>query len=81
MLLDITKVQYVTEYKLILTFENGERKMVDLKDRLNGPIFESLRDIDKFKLVYVDSNLGTISWPNGADKAPETLYKIGKAID
>lgn len=77
MLLDIIDVEYQSEYKLTLTFENGEKKRVDLKDRLNGPIFEPLKKIDYFKKVFVDKNLGTIAWPNGADKAPDTLYQIG----
>ncbi len=42
MLLDIIDVKYVSEYTLLLTFENGERKKVDFKNRLNGPIFEPL---------------------------------------
>jgi hypothetical protein len=77
MLLDIIDVQYESGYSLILTFENGERKKADLKDRLIGPIFEPLKNIDYFKQVYVDRELGTIAWPNGADKAPDTLYEIG----
>jgi hypothetical protein len=77
MLLDVIKVVYNSGYKLIVIFENGEEKLVDLKDRLIGPVFEPLKDINYFKKVYVDKESGTIAWPNGADKAPETLYEIG----
>ena len=80
MLLDVIKVLYISDYKLILTFENGERKLVDLRERLIGPIFEPLKDVNYFKKVYVDKELGTIAWPNGADKAPETLYEIGQTV-
>jgi hypothetical protein len=80
MLLDIISVTYVADYKLILLFENGEKRLVDLKDRLIGPIFEPLQDVNYFKSVYVDKELGTIAWPNGADKAPETLYRIGQPV-
>lgn len=80
MLLDIINVVYVNEYKLIVFFENGEKRLVDLKDRLKGPIFEPLKDLNYFKSVFVDKELGTIAWPNGADKAPETLYEIGQPI-
>ncbi len=81
MLLDIINVEYVSDYTLIVTFENGERKKTDLKDRLSGPIFEPLKNKDFFKQVFVDKNLGTIAWPNGADKAPDTLYTIGINCD
>jgi hypothetical protein len=37
-------------------------------------IFAPLRDPDFFAKVELDSELGTISWPNGADVAPETLH-------
>ena len=77
MLLDIIDVKCLSDYKLLLTFENGERRKVDLEDRLSGPIFEPLKNKAYFKQVYVDPELGTIAWPNGADKAPDTLYKIG----
>jgi hypothetical protein len=79
-LLDIIKVVYSSGYKLIVTFENGEEKLVDLNDRLIGPIFELLKDVNYFKTVYVDKESGTIAWPNGADIAPETLYKIGLPV-
>lgn len=80
MLLDIIDVKYLSDYKLVLTFENNERKIVDLRDRLNGPIFEPLKDINYFKKVFVNNETGTIAWPNGADKAPETMYDIGVPI-
>jgi hypothetical protein len=80
MLVDIIDVKHKQDYQLILTFENGEKKLVDLKDRLSGPIFEPLKDIEFFKKVYVDVELGTIAWPNGADKAPDVLYKIGLGL-
>lgn len=80
MLLDIIDVSYLSGYKLILTFENGEKKLVDLENRLEGPIFAPLKDLSYFKRVYVDKELGTIAWPNGADKAPDMLYKISLPI-
>jgi hypothetical protein len=37
-------------------------------------VFEPLRDPAYFARVELDDDLGSISWPNGADIAPETLH-------
>jgi hypothetical protein len=38
-------------------------------------VFEPLKDINKFKRFYVSD--WTIEWENGADFAPESLYRMG----
>ncbi|MCP4371081.1 MAG: DUF2442 domain-containing protein [Deltaproteobacteria bacterium] len=75
--IEVTKVIYLEGYTLLLTFSTGEQKVVDLQDRLNGEIFEPLRNLEYFKQVTVDLDLGTICWSNEADFAPDTLYNIG----
>ena len=34
-----------------------------------------LKDPDYFAKAFVDEELGTVCWPNGADIAPERLYE------
>jgi len=38
-------------------------------------VFEPLQDVDYFAKVSVDSEPGTVVWPNGADLAPEVLHE------
>ena len=45
-LLWVTKAEYADEYKLLLTFNNGVIKLVDLKSSLYGEVFEPLKDIE-----------------------------------
>lgn len=72
---DVVEVRYVREYIVWLRFQDGTSGEVDIQPSFRGPVFEPLRDIEFFKSVRVDSEIGTIVWPNGADVAPETLYE------
>ncbi len=73
----VKDVAYVSEYKLLLTFEDGVAKLVNLGPYLDGSIFEPLKDIDYFKTVKVNSDIDTIVWENNADMSPDFLYEIG----
>ena len=71
---DVVEVRYVRDYTLWLRFQDGSSGEVDISPSFKGPIFEPLRDLNFFRQVRVDTEIGTIVWPNGADVAPETLY-------
>lgn len=73
-LVDVVEVRYVRDYTVWVKFEDGTVGEVDLSSSLRGPVFEPLRNVEYFKQVRVDTEIGTIVWPNGADIAPETLY-------
>jgi hypothetical protein len=77
----VRKVTYWKDYKLILEFEDGVRKLVDLEPHLEGEIFEPLKDLDCFKTVSVNPNLDTIVWPNNTDFSPDFLYQIAQACE
>ncbi len=72
----VKDVKYISAYKLALTFEDDNVRVVDLAPHLDGEIFEPLKDINYFKTVRVNPDLDTIVWKNGADMAPEFLYEI-----
>ena len=57
MFLEVIKAQYVNEYRIKLWFNNGEMRMVDLKDSLNGPVFQPLKDLDFLRNLQYDSIL------------------------
>ena len=63
---------YAGDFQIDLTFNNGVEKRVDCKQYIGGGIFDALKNEEYFKKFFVDG--WTISWPNGADIAPETLY-------
>jgi len=75
MFLEVSKAVYLGGYRISLTFNNGDKKTVDLQNELNGTVYEPLRQLDYFKKFEVKYN--TVEWANGADYAPEYLYEIG----
>ena len=73
-MVDVVEAKYVRDYTIWLKFEDGVSGEVDLAADLHGPVFEPLRDRGYFQGFVVSRDLGTVSWPNGADFAPEFLY-------
>lgn len=74
MILNVTDVEYIGDYNLLCTFNNGIRKRVDLSPLLAYPAFEELADKSKFVQFGLD---GTIFWFNGSDISPEYLFENG----
>ena len=58
----VKDVKYLSEYKLLLTFEDESLRQVDLAQHLDGEVFEPLKDIGNFKSVHLNSDLDTIAW-------------------
>jgi hypothetical protein len=77
----VKSVEPLDGYVLRLQFSDGTTRVVDLERELWGPIFEPLRDRSVFRQVTVDSELGTIVWPNGADMDPDVLHGDRPASD
>ena len=72
--LHVTKVIYLRDFKLELTFNDGVVGELDLAAELDGQIYEPLKDKTFFSKVYLNPDTETIEWPNGADFAPEYLH-------
>ena len=71
----ITSVDSIDGFCVRLTFADGISKTVDLEQYLRGEVFDSIRkDPLAFQQVFVDEELGTIAWPNGADIDPDVLH-------
>ena len=76
MYVGVKEVKPLDDYKLLLTFENNEEKIFDMKSYLDHGIFSELKDKKKFKTVHV--SFDSIEWSNGADLDPEVLYNESK---
>ena len=72
----VDAVELVGPFSLILRFNDGTLRRVDLLPELEGPIFKPLRDPAYFSQVVLDPVSGTVVWPNGADFAPNFLREL-----
>jgi len=71
----IRSLQYKKKFIYYIRFEDNRGGDIDFESIIWGDAFRELRDQVFFKRASIDSTTGTISWPNGVDIAPETLYK------
>lgn len=69
------KVKTLNDYKIFIMFENGEKKIFDLKPYLEYEVFKPLKNIDEFNKIFID--FGTVCWKCGADLSRDTLYIKG----
>ena len=66
------------DYTLTLIFNNGEKKIFDVRPYLEKGIFKELKNSKIFNSVQ--PFLGSVQWPHGQDFCPDTLYFDGKSI-
>ena len=73
----VVSVKPMREYVVELTFTDGVCTPVDLSKWIvgHGGVFTALHDESFFRQVKVDSEAGTIVWPNGVDFCPDVLYE------
>jgi hypothetical protein len=70
----IVEVEVVGEHRLRVAFDDSVSGEIVASDWDWRGVFEPLTDPAYFARVELDHKLGSISWPNGADVAPETLH-------
>ena len=71
----IKKLQYKKNYLYTIRFEDGTEGDINFSPHLWGEAFEMLKNRSYFQKAFIDKTTGTITWPNGVDIAPETLYE------
>ncbi|MDL1911820.1 DUF2442 domain-containing protein [Chloroflexi bacterium CFX6] len=60
------------DYRLLLTFENGEKRIFDLKPFLTKGVFTRLQNVALFKTARVVA--GSVEWMGEIDLSYDTLY-------
>ena len=75
-ILRLVSAEVVGKHSLLVSFNNGVTKQVNLRPLLWGPVFEALLDPTYFARMTLDPAFGVPTWPNGADLAPEALLDL-----
>ena len=70
----VVQAEHRGDFRLRIVFNDGSENTIDFAQWLDGPMFEALKTPAFFARCFVDG--GTVTWPNGADIAPETLYAV-----
>ena len=80
---DIKEAKHIDRYKLEITFADGKQGIVDLEDYIKkGGVFKRFSDFNYFLKFYINKELFVLSWPDGLDIAPESVYdKISAYVE
>jgi len=72
---NLVTAEYVSKYTIHVRFKDGMEGDLNLEAELHGPIFEPLKNLSFFKQFFIHPEFRTLTWPNGADFAPEFVYE------
>ncbi len=67
------------DYTLLLTFENGEKRVYNARPLLKKPICMELNNLGFF--MKAKAAYGTVVWSDDVDIAPEHLYEHSIPVD
>jgi len=72
----VVSFSYLDDFRLLITFKNGEKRIFDVEPYLDkSPMTRLLRNADYFHQAFCSG--GTIEWPNGLNFCQDTFYGLG----
>lgn len=76
---EVKEVQVLSDYRLLLTFDNNEKRIKDMKPYLEKGVFQKLKEKTFFNKVEI--SFGTISWGDKIDICADSLYETSEEIE
>lgn len=70
-LINVTPME---DYKILIEYDNFEKRIFDVKPYISGSWYGKLSDYSFFKTVRVSGK--TVEWADGQDIAPHELYDL-----
>jgi hypothetical protein len=77
-LLDVVSVKAEPNYRLVLEFENREKRLFDMSRFMDEKPYNRIKASALFSKASVA--YGTVVWPGNLDIAPETLYCLSTPL-
>lgn len=74
-----THVEPLEDYELLVTFQNGEKKVYDAKPLLALPLYQPLRDKTLFSSAKADGMC--VYWNEDIDLCPDRVYMDSRPAD
>ena len=72
----IIDVKALENYKILVIYQNGEKRIKDMKPYLEKGVFKKLKDEEFFKSVKVA--YGTVSWGEQIDLCADSIYETSE---
>ena len=72
----IIDVKALEDYKILVIYQNGEKRIKDMKPYLEKCVFKKLKDEEFFKSVKVV--YGTVSWGEQIDLCADSIYETSE---
>lgn len=68
----------LSDYCLLIEFENSEKRLFNVKPYIIGSWYGQLMDINFFNDVKIAGH--TVEWADGQDIAPHELYELSVPV-
>ena len=70
----LISVTPLEDYKLLIEYDNAEKRIFDVKPYITGSWYGMLSDYSFFNTVRICGK--TVEWADGQDIAPHELYEL-----
>ena len=77
----IREIEAIDDYNLLMKFDNNEKRVLDVKQFFKYSAFDSIKDVNEFRRVSIDSGSGSIRWNSGPDININTAYNQSMVYD
>ena len=77
----ISSLTTLPNYLLSVTFDDGKRVLYDVKEDMNLPGYDALREITGlFEQVRLDKSRTCVYWNDEIDLPSDAIYEYGKTL-